>query len=94
MRSKPTNAQINTLRRMFSGTKYSLRGDGKRGIERRLFLGSPNDITAASLPPLYRLGLIKFSSNKEREATRFYEVMLTEAGRALVDSKIIGFASR
>ena len=36
---KLTMAQVYTLRRIASGTSYSLRGDGKKGIENRLDIG-------------------------------------------------------
>ncbi len=58
---KLTNAQIYTLRRLSGGSKYQLRGDGKRrgnaGRGSGIFT---DDISAPSIPVLFRLGLVDY----------------------------------
>lgn len=55
---KLTNAQIYTLRRLSGGSKYQLRGDGKKARECRPGSGIfTDDISAPSIPVLFRLGL-------------------------------------
>lgn len=84
-----TDAQIYTLRRMNSGTKYSLRGDGKKGQENRPEIAVQNGTwfntfmpyNAPSIPVLYRAGLVEFTLNRGQESVKFYRVQLTEAGR-------------
>lgn len=78
---KLTNAQIYTLRRLSSGRKYELRGDGKKAREcrpgTRYFT---DDISAPSIPVLLRLGLVDYVRTGGREHTLFYTVTLTESG--------------
>lgn len=77
-----THAQIMTLRRLASGARYSLRGDGKKGIERRGHaLDHSDHISATSLPPLYRLGLVEFTLDRGQEPTKYYTVKLSNKGR-------------
>ena len=85
---KLTMAQGYTLRRMASGTRYSLRGDRKKGIENRPDFGNrrgyvfrtTTPINAPSIPVLFRLGLIKFNIDRGQEPTKFYYVGLTDTG--------------
>lgn len=58
---KLTNAQIYTLRRLSGGSKYQLRGDGKKARECRPGSGIfTDDISAPSIPVLFRLGLVDY----------------------------------
>lgn len=88
---KLSNAQIYTLRRMTSGTKYMLKGDGTKGFERRPACRNAlgyDPINAPSLPVLYRLGLVEFTVTPGREATKFYNVQISPRGRELADTPI------
>ena len=78
---KLTDAQIYTLRRMSTGTRYQLRGDEKYGHECRTSCGQPDDISCPSLRPLLRAGLIQFVFKGERTPTLYHAVELTIAGR-------------
>lgn len=84
-KNKPlTDAQIYTLRRMKSGTKYSMRGDGKKGFERRPACRTASGyepMNAPSIPVLYRMGLVEFTLDRGQEHMRFYNVQLTDEGR-------------
>ncbi len=65
-----TNAQIYTLRRLSGGSKYQLRGDGKKARECRPGSGIfTDDISAPSIPVLFRLGLVDYV-HKGGERTR------------------------
>lgn len=85
---KLTMAQVYTLRRMASGTRYSLRGDGKKGIENRPDIGvrrgqwfrTTTPFNAPSIPVLFRLGLIAFNIDRGQEAAKFYRIKLTDTG--------------
>lgn len=89
MTKKLTNAQIFTLRRMNSGIKYLLRGDGKKaheqrpsvGRERGQFYRTIDPVNAPSVPVLYRLGLVEFVINRGQEPQKYYTARLTDAGR-------------
>lgn len=89
---KLTMAQVYTLRRIASGTRYSLRGDGKKGIENRPDFGNrrgfvyrtTTPINAPSIPVLFRLGLIKFNIDRGQEPTNFYYVGLTDTGHMII----------
>ncbi|MCX8980083.1 hypothetical protein NLN92_18940 [Citrobacter portucalensis] len=86
---KLSNAQVYTLRRMKSGTKYMLRGDGKKGYERRPACRTAMDydpINSASLPVLHRLGLVEFTIDRGQEPTKFYNVQLSKRGRECVET--------
>lgn len=86
---KLTNAQIYTLRRMNSRTKYVMRGDGKKGCERRPDVRRAfgyDDVNAASIPVLYRLDLINFVIDRGQEPTKFYHVQLTDKGREAAET--------
>lgn len=89
---KLTNAQIYTLRRMSSGRKYKLKGDGKKALECKVSARSAfgsDDISAPSVPVLFRLGLVKFTSEKVTQNNTWYPVVLTEAGESLAASALI-----
>ncbi|HBM2815706.1 TPA: hypothetical protein LU109_003618 [Enterobacter hormaechei subsp. xiangfangensis] len=87
MAGKLTKAQIYTLRRLRSGTRYMMRGDGKKGIEIRPTIGVENGewfhtadhINAPSLPVLMRMEHVKFKCATQ-EPTKWYEVELTSEG--------------
>lgn len=84
---KLSNAQIYTLRRMNSGTNYSLSGDGRKARELRgRVVFKTDDISAPSIPVLYRLGLVEFTPSLRRESGRYYSVKLTRAGIDLAKS--------
>lgn len=86
---KLTEAQIFTLRRMMTGTKYQLRGDAKKAIENRpsieakrgQWFHSIDPVNAPSVPVLYRLGLVDFTINHGQEPTKYYNVRLTDKGQ-------------
>lgn len=81
---KLTNIQIYTLRRMLKGTRYSLRGDTKKALEHRSRVCfTPNDVSSPSIPVLFRMGLVAFSSVTIRDKSRFYSVRLTSTGETL-----------
>lgn len=84
MNNKLTMAQVYVLRRLDSGTKYQIRGDGKKARECRRS-GSrvfTDDVASPSLPVLYRYGLVAIVGTPERpDPTLFYSVSLTEEGR-------------
>lgn len=83
-----TEAQVLTLRRMMTGTRYQLRGDGKKARELRptiavqhgTWANTVDHINAPSVPVLYRLGLVDFIINRGQEATKYYNVRLTDEG--------------
>lgn len=89
-----TKSQIYTLRRLASGTKYLMSGDGKYGNERRQDVGKHGfrDVKAPSLPVLMREGYIAFKETESnREHSRYYLVSLTDKGReAAATMKIEG----
>ncbi|EQA8340117.1 hypothetical protein ACX9EL_005121 [Klebsiella oxytoca] len=84
-----TEAQVFTIRRMITGTKYQLRGDGKKAIESRpsietkrgVWFHTIDPINAPSVPVLYRLGLVDFTINHGQEPTKYYNVRLTDKGQ-------------
>ena len=88
---KLTMAQVYTLRRLASGTSYSLQGNHRKGIENRpdiavrrgQWFRTTTPINAPSLPVLFRLGLIKFSVTFTAKSpcylTKYYRVCLTDA---------------
>ncbi|HCL5581010.1 TPA: hypothetical protein N2N40_002438 [Citrobacter freundii] len=81
---KLTNAQIYTLRRLSSGTRYMLRGDGKKALECRPRIRSAfgtDDIAAPSIPVLVRLGLVGYSRPGLKTFSTYYPVSLTDAGK-------------
>lgn len=79
---KLTNAQIYTLRRLSGGSKYQLRGDGKKARECRPGSGIfTDDFSAPSIPVLFRLGLVDYVHKGVREHTLFYTVTLTDTGK-------------
>lgn len=78
---KLTNAQIYTLRRLSGGSKYQLRGDGKKARECRPGSGIfTDDFSAPSIPVLFRLGLVDYVHKGVREHTLFYAVTLPTRG--------------
>ncbi|HFV9915022.1 TPA: hypothetical protein ACIAQY_003769 [Salmonella enterica subsp. diarizonae serovar 61:l,v:z35] len=87
-----TNAQIYTLRRLNTGTRYLVQGNGKKGIEQRpdcLSTLGYFPVNAPSLPPLFRLGLIEFTLSRGVEQSRFYPIRLTERGQELATTAVI-----
>lgn len=77
-----TDAQIYALRRMASGTAYNMRGDCKRGEEKRAVVRGVYPVNAPSIPVLFRLGLVRFVGDEKRERSRWYRVELTPDGKA------------
>lgn len=71
-----TDAQVYTLRRMKSGTRYFLQGDGRRGDEDN---GSRR-VNCSSLPVLFRAGLVDFCSDCVKQNYTWYSVKLTPDG--------------
>ncbi|ENL0204362.1 hypothetical protein ACAO44_002416 [Salmonella enterica] len=87
-----TNAQIYTLRRLNTGTRYLMQGNEKKGLEQRpdcLSTLGYFPVNAPSLPPLFRLGLIEFTLHRGLEQSRFYPVRLTERGQAIATTAVI-----
>lgn len=79
-----TNAQIYTLRRLSSGTRYMLRGDGKKAMECRPKIRSAfstDDIAAPSIPVLVRLGLVEYTRPGLKTPSTYYPVSMTDAGK-------------
>lgn len=89
---KLTMAQVYTLRRLASGTSYSLRGDGKKAHENRKEIAvtrgqwyrTETPFNAPSIPVLFRLGLIKFNIDRGQEPTKYYRVTLTDTGLIVI----------
>ena len=87
---KLTMAQVYTLRRAMSGTSYSLRGDGKKGIENRPDIGvrrgqwfrTTTPFNAPSIPVLFRLGLVDFANPKSapKRPSHWHQIVVTGAG--------------
>lgn len=79
-----TNAQIYTLRRLSGGTRYTLRGDGRKALECRPCVRSrfsTDDIAAPSIPVLVRFGLVDYASPGLKTPSMYYQVRLTDAGK-------------
>ncbi|HAT3959759.1 TPA: hypothetical protein I9Y37_001898 [Citrobacter freundii] len=95
-KAKLTNAQIYTLRRMNTGTKYTMRGDGKKAeeqrptvaVERGQWFRTTDPCNAPSVPVLYRLGLVDFvpTIDKNRTSSLWYSVQLTDKGREAAET--------
>lgn len=87
---KLTMAQVYTLRRIMSGTSYSLRGDGKKAHENRPDIGvsrgewfrTTTPVNAPSIPVLYRLGLINFANPRAaaKQPNHWHQTVVTGAG--------------
>jgi hypothetical protein len=77
-----TDSQVYTLRRLNSGTRYLMRGDGLKADEQRLDgPRSHRPVNAPSIPVLYRLGLVDFvTPPKAGKATSWHPVMITSDG--------------
>lgn len=76
-----TMAQVYVLRRMASGTKYSISGDFRRCLEHRSFMGQPDHVSCRSSPVLFRLGLIELVRRPEcLEKGQYYMLTLSAAG--------------
>lgn len=83
---KLTDAQIYTLRRLRSGTKYVMTGDLRHADEQRRVTGSRlgyRPVNAPSIKVLHRLGLVEFTSQKNADAQprHSHPVQLTATGR-------------
>lgn len=82
---KLTDAQTYTLRRIINGSVYLLRGDGKKGTEHRRCAGRSlgyEALNAASLPVLFRNGLVDYVVAGDKTPTMFYKVVTTPEGNA------------
>ncbi len=75
-RIRLTDAQVYTLRRMKSGTRYFLQGNGKRGDEDN----GLRRVNCPSLPVLFREGLVDFCSDCKKQDYTWYSVKLTPDG--------------
>ncbi len=75
-RIRLTDAQVYTLRRMKSGTRYFLQGNGKRGDEDN----GRRRVNCPSLPVLFREGLVDFCSDRKKQDYTWYSVKLTPDG--------------
>lgn len=77
-----TDSQVYTLRRLNSGTRYLMRGDGLKADEQRP--DGPRSfrpVNAPSIPVLYRLGLVDFvTPPKAGQATSWHRVKITSDG--------------
>jgi hypothetical protein len=83
---KLTDEQIYTLRRLKSGTRYVMTGDGRSADENRREPGSRlgyQPVSAPSIRVLYRLGLVNFTNPKaaDSQPRHLHPVQLTLAGR-------------
>ncbi len=87
MPKKLTMAQIYTLRRIKSGTKYQLDGRKKKGRELRynVFSRVYEGMNCSSIPVLFRSGLIKFTTDTKVADSLFHSVELTDAGRQMLE---------
>lgn len=77
-----TRAQVFCLRRIWSDTRYLLRGDRKHALEVRYFMRKRADVRDRSIPVLFRLGLVEFVS-EPRESTTYYAVRITVKGNEI-----------
>lgn len=81
-----TDSQVYTLRRLNSGTRYLMRGDGKKADEQRP--DGPRSfrpVNAPSIPVLYCLGLVDFvTPPKAGQATSWHRVVITRKGQDVV----------
>lgn len=97
MASKPpklTMAQVYTLRRLASGTSYSLQGNGKKAHENReeivvargQWSRTTMPVNAPSIPVLFRLGLVEFIHPKSAitQPTHWHRVALTDTGLMII----------
>ncbi|MBZ7580123.1 hypothetical protein FML15_22885 [Klebsiella michiganensis] len=75
-RIRLTDAQVYTLRRMKSGTRYFLQGNGKRGDEDN----GRRRVNCPSLPVLFREGLVDFCIDCKKQDYTWYSVKLTPDG--------------
>ena len=76
MTSKLTDAQVYTLCRMKSGTRYFLQGNGRRGDEDN----GRRRVNCPSLPVLFRRGFVDFCSDCNKHDYTWYSVKLTPEG--------------
>lgn len=85
--AKLTKAQIYTLRRIKTGTKYVMRGDGKKADEQRLDGRLYRPVNAPSVPVLYRLGLLDFINFRSaiKQPTHYHSIVLTPQGLAILE---------
>lgn len=88
-----TDSQVYTLRRLNSGTRYLMRGDGKKAHEQRPtvavdrgeWFNTFEPFNAPSIPVLYRLGLVDFvTPPKAGQATSWHRVVITRKGQDVV----------
>lgn len=83
-----TNAQVLTLSRMASGTRYMATGNGRRALERRnQYRVGFDDVNAPSIPPLIRKGLVELDPRyTHHKPDSYYPVVLTEAGIDMIEA--------
>lgn len=76
-RIRLTDAQVYTLRRMYNGTRYFMRGDMEKGEHDK---GS-HRVNCPSLPVLFREGLVDWRNRSCRKFNGlYYSVKLTPDG--------------
>ena len=74
---KLTANQELTLRRLKSGTRYFIRGDGLKGNVRRVSsMYRYRDVSAPAIPVLFRLGMIEIMKHGEICPTQYYGVKI------------------
>lgn len=78
---KLTQAQVFTLLRLRSGTRYLVSGDQRYGVEVRYEVGGRNrdDIKSRSIVPLLKNGCVEFKS-KPKDPNLYYEVIISRKG--------------
>ncbi|EKY1962329.1 hypothetical protein RA241_003720 [Cronobacter sakazakii] len=81
-----TDSQVYTLRRLNSGTRYLMRGDGKKADEQRPDgPRSYRPVNAPSIPVLRHLGLVDFvTPPKAGQVTSWHRVVITSKGLDVV----------
>lgn len=82
---KLTDAQIFTLRRMYNGTRYFMRGDKQKGMQDKF----SHRVNCPSIPVLFREGLVNWRNSACRKFDGlYYSVNLTPSGfDAVVEGK-------
>ncbi len=82
---KLTDAQILTLRRMYIGTRYFMRGDKQKGEQDKL----SHRVNCPSIPVLFREGLVNWRNPACKKFDGlYYGVNLTPSGfDAVVEGK-------
>lgn len=83
---KLSDAQIYTLRRINSGTRYFMRGDGLKGEEDRSVRYSVDRVNCKSIPVLYKKGLVEFCSDCLKLKSSWYSIRLSSLGKEILQN--------